>query len=464
MSKTIDLKPRIQDAIAIIDSWLEYTKIMGTVPGIAAAVVHKDEIVFNKAYGFSNLSTGKQLNKDEAFRIASISKTFTAISILQLVEKGKLRLDDRASDYLEWLVSKNDKSIERITVRQLLTHTSGMRRDGIKNGFWILEEDFLNKDQLIEQIHDTKNPYPNNEKFKYSNFGPSVLGQLIEKVTGITYKEYVEVNIIKPLGLKNTGPDYDRSNASRMATGHGRYIPGKQREEYPHVKTHAMSPATGFYSNTEDLCKYIAAQFLDNDKLIDRESKKEMQRVQWITDDDEIKRGLGCGIWKVDDAKVIGHSGGFPGFITQISWENKNQLGVIVLTNSWDGMAAELADTMFHFLNHIVEKYDDYQENKVSNINKYTGRFTMHAVEVDIRKINQELVAFYLEGNRPLTKPYRLKQISENEFEILSGSEYGYIGEKISYQFDQKGKIKRIHIGAMPYDPFDSVMEKLRDN
>lgn len=370
MPKKIDLKPRIQDAIAIIDNWLEYTEIMGTVPGIAAAIVHKDEIVFNKAYGFSNLSNGKQLNKDEAFRIASISKTFTAISIMQLVEKGKLRLDDRVSDYLEWFVSKDDKNIERITVRQLLTHTSGMRRDGIRNGFWTLEEDFLNQNQLIEQIHDTKNPYPNNERFKYSNFGPSVLGQLIESVAGTSYNKYVSENIIKPLGLKNTGPDYDKNNASRMATGHGRYIPGKQREEYPHVKTNAMSPATGFYSNTEDLCKYISAQFLNNNKLVSRESKKEMQRVQWVTDDDEIKRGLGCGIWKVDNTKIVGHSGGFPGFITQIAWDNKSQLGVVVLTNSWDGMASEIADTVFHFISHVVEKYDDYQENKVSNINK----------------------------------------------------------------------------------------------
>ncbi len=86
----------------------------------------------------------------------------------------------------------------------------------------------------------------------------------------------------------------------------------------------------------------------------------------------------------------------------------------------------------------------------------------MHAVEVDIRKINNELVAFYLEGNRPLKKPYRLRQINDSEFEILSGDEYGYIGEKISYQFGQKGKIKRIYIGAMPYDPFEAVMEKLK--
>jgi CubicO group peptidase (beta-lactamase class C family) len=436
---------------------------MGTVPGLSAAIVHKDEIVFNKAYGFSNLNTGKKLVKDEAFRIASISKTFTAIVILQLVEKGKLRLDDRASDYLDWFTSKADKSIERITIRQLLTHTSGMRRDGIRNGFWTLEDEFLNKEQLIEQIHDTENPYPNNEKFKYSNFGPSVLGQIIENLTGTSYKEYVEKNIIKPLGLKNTGPDYEPNNISRMATGHGRYIPGKKREEYPHVKTNAMSPATGFYSNTEDLCKYIAAQFLDNDRLVNRESKKEMQRVQWISDDNEIKWGLGCGIWQVDEAKLIGHSGGFPGFVTQIAWENKNQLGVVILTNSWDGTAPETTDTIFHILNHVVEKYDDYQENKVSNISRYLGRFSMHAVEVDIRKINKELVAFYLEGDRPLKKPYRLKQINDTEFEILSGEEYGYIGEKISYQFDKKGEIKRIYIGAMPYDPFDSVLGELQN-
>lgn len=452
MSKE-NVKNQLDDAVNIIDNWLTYQYTSSQIPGFVAAIVHENKIIFNKAYGYARLSTRGKLKKDNIFRIASISKIFTAVSIMQLVERGKVNLDDRVVKYLPWFKSSRDKNFEKITVRQLLNHTGGIIRDGYMADFWALEANFLDKKQLIGQIHNKRNIYPSNEQFKYSNIGPSILGQLIEGVTGLNYKEYIEKNILLRLGLQNTFTDFESSIDQNMARGHGKYIRGQERLEFKNIKTNAMSSAVGFCSNTEDLCKFLSALFTESNKLLTEESKKEMQRVQWVTEDNKVKWGLGYEIWKVDKKYLIGHSGGFPGFITQIAMDMKNKIGIVVLTNAYDANATDTSNSIYHIIHHVITKYNNYNQNKVSNIKKYVGRFYKTGWAIDVRQINQELILFFSDNEKPFEKVFRLKQLSKTKFQIISGDEFAYIGETLQYFFDKDETIKKVYFGGMPYSP-----------
>src|SRR5689334_19741229 len=169
----------MRTGIAYADSWLEYRREFRDIPGLIAAVRYKGELLLSKAYGRANLEQDIAMTTRHIFRIASHSKTFTATAIMQLVEQGRLRLDDRASASLPWLESD-------VTIRHLLNHAGGIIRDTRDPDFWQLERPFPDRDELCSMTGDGLIFEP-NQTFKYSNIGYGLLGLVIEAVTGGSY-------------------------------------------------------------------------------------------------------------------------------------------------------------------------------------------------------------------------------------------------------------------------------------
>ena len=153
------------------------------------------------------------------FRVASHSKTFTAVAVLRLVATGRLRLDDTVAGRLPDCA---DTPLARVTVRELLSHTSGAIRDGVDADHWQLDGPFPDADALRAIVRDHGATYAPQERFKYSNIGYGLLGAIIEAVTGRGYAEHVTEDILVPLGLTDTRPEIDDDAAGRAVVGHTR--------------------------------------------------------------------------------------------------------------------------------------------------------------------------------------------------------------------------------------------------
>ena len=320
-----------------LDDWLAFQRWYRQMPALAVGISVGDETVFTTAHGLADVEAGAAASTSTRFRIASHSKLFTATAIMQLVEEGLLRLDDRVADHLDWFGGDDpDSELAHITIRQLLSHSSGLTRDGA-TAHWF-DDNFPDLDQIVQQAA-SMSVFDTNEHLKYSNMAFTIAGQVIEAVSGRSYEEHVTEALIEPLGLTATTPDLP-DDMSHHARGYPRWLPNRERDPFDHVQARVMNSATGFSSTVPDLLRwYQAHRFGSGDLLHDR-TKREMQRLQFEGKD--RRWGLGFSIDEVAKLTFATHGGGYPGFITYSGVEQTHGLAVVVLTNAGDGPARDL--------------------------------------------------------------------------------------------------------------------------
>lgn len=347
----------LDHAVEFIRTWLPLRYDDLEVPGFAVAVSHHGNILLNEAFGYADLERKTPLTRDHIFRIASHSKTFTATAIMLLAEEGRLRIDDRAADHLPWLKDHQDSRWSEVTLRQLLAHIGGVIRDGLNTDYWQLERAFPDAARFRNEMQTTPLVVDNNTKMKYSNYGYSLLGMVIEAVSGLPYNDFVTERIVRPLGLSHTHPEYSPAFEGELVTGYTRRQ-RQGRSPIAHISTHAMSAATGFCSTTADLCAYFTAHMAGSGQLLSDASKREMQRVHWHAkspDGDAPDYGLGMILQDIGKRRVVGHSGGFPGHITRSAADPIDGLVVVALTNAIDGPASNIVEAIYKVIGYFQE-------------------------------------------------------------------------------------------------------------
>ena len=207
-------------AIRYAESWLDYQMRATQLPGSVVAVAANGALVRERAFGVADLETGEALTPRHRFRVASHSKTFTAAGIFRLHEAAKLHLDDPVSRHVHGL----DAATGRTTIAQLLSHSSGVLRDGVDASFWQQRRPFLDEAELRAELARPPVIDPNT-RFKYSNVGFGLLGLVIEAATGEPYTNWINREIVAPFGLDETLPDAPIPQAVPAATGHGGLLP-----------------------------------------------------------------------------------------------------------------------------------------------------------------------------------------------------------------------------------------------
>ena len=308
------------EAAPYLESWLEHQRRRLRLPGVQAAVRVGDRLVLSTALGVADVATGAPLTTGHLFRIASHSKTFTATAVLQLVEAGRLRLDDPIGQWVP-VLRRRAPEVAAATVRELLGHQGGVVRDGRDNDHWQLLRPFPDRAGLVDLAADGGAVLERNEHFKYSNIGYSLLGAAIEAVTGTSYADHVQHAVVDRLGLPDTAPEWDARRAGEYAAGHTGLLDGEDvRLRIPHVDTRAMAAATGFSSTATDLTTFGAAHFAGDGALLTESSKRLMRRPESEirAHDEEVRHyGLGMDLRTVGDRRLAGHSGGYPGHATR---------------------------------------------------------------------------------------------------------------------------------------------------
>ncbi|MFW9923738.1 MAG: serine hydrolase domain-containing protein [Candidatus Thorarchaeota archaeon] len=355
-----DLIEVVSSAKDLIDNWLDYQVYINELPGLAVGISIEDEIVFQKAYGYANQKTKEKFTKNHLFRIASQTKLFTATAIMMLYDRGKLSLDDKVSKYLPWFTSDKDDNIQHITIRHLLTHTSGLSCDGKRKQSGLVQT--ITLEEIKEQIKEGLSVARTNEAVKYSNIGYVILGQIIEAVTTKKYGDFVQKEILEPLKMMNTHIDVSEENKSQHATGHGMKYPQKEREIFSLYPSKIYQPASGLSSTVEDIIKFHRAHLYDNEILLSDDLKREMQRIQVKMGNDI--RGLGFCLSNNPEGKILSHVGGDLGYRSISGFVQDGKIIVAVFINASN---VNIND-FFYSLIHLIETLNSMKNSFLPKI------------------------------------------------------------------------------------------------
>ncbi len=452
----------LQAALAYAEDWIAYRAFTLRVPGVQYAVLFDGEVQLSGAVGLADLDTGVPLTTSHLFRVASHSKTFTATAVLQLVEAGTLTLDTPLGDVVGELAGA---PIGTVAVRELLEHGGGVIRDGVDGDFWQLSRPFPDETELLAMARDDGTKVEPNTRFAYSNIGYSLLGLVIARVAGQSYNDYVRREIVGRLGLADTDPEWLPARATDYATGYTGNVTSLERRPIEHIDTHAMSAATGFTSTAEDLVRYVAAHRLGDDRLLTDASKRLQQRSAWQSvpgDAGSRRYGLGMALDTIAGRRVIGHSGGFPGYITTTLLAVDDGIAVSVLTNATDGPAGDLAAGILKLLDAGLHRpavlplaLPAEPGVGATPTARFEGRFANLWGVLDVVRLGNRLLAVDPGAADPLDEPYELAVVDDATLRITAGNGFGSVGELIHYS-TEAGEIVRIRgDGGMTMWPFD---------
>ncbi len=431
----------VLDACRALDALLAFQQWYFRVPGVQVAVLHDDEVVYSAAHGVADLTTGEPLTPGHLFRIASHSKTFTATAVLQLVERGVLRLDDPIG---RWVDALDRTSVGEVTVREALAHAGGVIRDGRDGDFWQLFRAFPDADELLRVATDDARVLARNERFKYSNIGYSLLGQVIEAATGSSYADHVMQHVVLPLGLDDTRPEYDASRAGEYATGHSARSYADVRVPIDHVDTRAMASATGFSSTAADVVRYVAAHFHGDARLLSDDSKRLMQKTEWDVEGTGTSYGLGFGIDVVGGRRVLGHGGGYPGHITRTFFDPVDRFAVSVCTNAIDGPALQMATAAVALVNLAAEGPGSTGDD----LARFCGRFASLWGVFDVVDLGGRLYQLTPTLADPTSVRTELEVVDDRTLRIGATSGYGSRGELLEYQVADDGTVQSVRGGS----------------
>lgn len=296
-----------------------------------------EEILFKGGYGFANKQEQKEMTVHTSVNIASTGKMFTGVAIAQLVEKGKVAFDDPLSKFIP---EYPDHIADKVTVHHLLTHTSGIELDNIKafneatksaESVEELLEAQLKYIAQLEGYSDFELP----EKFDYTNEGINLLGVIIERVSGQTYKDYLKDHIFQPAGMVNSGVEY-KASSKPIAIGYtfdGSSNYNERVPNSPYLPEQAY-PAGAHYSSAEDLFLFFKA--LLNYKLLERPFVDELITMQIVEAElPSITYGYGYAfeVFTRKGTKMVGHAGGMPGVSTKVELYPEHEIWIIVLSN-----------------------------------------------------------------------------------------------------------------------------------
>ncbi len=311
----------------VVQSYVSGKRFMGSV-----LVARDQTILLDKGFGFANLEWNLPNSPTTKFRLGSVTKQFTAASILLLQERGKLNVDDPVKKYM----SDAPPAWDKVTIYNLLTHTSGIPSFTGFPDFASTEAIPTTPEKLVARFRDKPLEFQPGEKWNYSNSGYVLLGYLIEKISGQTYEKFVQENIFTPLGMKDSGYDSNSAIILRRAAGYAPSPNGPVNAGY--VDMSIPLSAGALYSTTEDLLRW--EQGLFGGKVLSSASLQKMT-TPFLHD-----YACGLGVSAAKGRKLIEHGGGIEGFNTQLSYYPDEKLTVVVLGNLNGTAPGEIAERM----------------------------------------------------------------------------------------------------------------------
>ncbi len=423
---------------------LLFSELNDNTPGAAVSIVKDGRVIYSKGFGLANLEYNITITSKTKFNIASLSKQFTAFAVLLLVEKGKLSLDDDIREYIPELPDYG----RTITVRHMLTHTSGLRDyiQLLQMAGWKLSDVVTKKNVFDLIVRQKELNFEPNEKFMYSNSGYQLSAEIVERVSGKSFAEFTRENIFQPLKMNDTlfYDDYEKVVNNQAYS----YYQNEQNYKKFALTFSAVGGA-GMLSTVEDLSRW-AINF-EKMKVGNKKIFAEMNEPAVLNNGETIHTSPGHFITSYKGLKSIQDAGGMKGFNAYLSHFPEQRFTVIVLSNSYEfssqNKANQIADI---YLNKHFESGDAQikKPNEVklsaSELAKLSGHYWSEDAGLVRRVYVREgkLIYSRSENNESILQP-----ISKNEF-TMSGA---ILDVKFSFKTD-KNNMKQMsyHLGNDP--------------
>lgn len=378
-----------------VDSLVEKAMKEFNVAGAAVAIVKDGKVIHQKGYGVKSIETKSPVNEHTNFQIASNTKAFTTAALAILIDEGKISWQDKVKTYLPEFKMYNDYVTENFMIEDLLCHRSGM---GLGVGdlmFFPDGSDFTITDVLTSFQH-FKPVSAFRTKFDYDNLLYYAAGEIIKRVSGMTWEKFVQTRIMEPLNMDNSYPSpNDVKDKSNLASPHSATT-GKIRTISLFGRQINGAPG-GILSNVNDMSQWILANLnqgkygnnLDK-QLFTKARQREMWQIHTVMQANPTERynqqfsGYGLG-WDIDDIKgnlQVGHTGGLPGMLSKVNIIPNLKLGIVILTNTENG-----GGYLFSAVNNAivdsylglskvdyVKEYSGYLKSSMSNGNSITNK------------------------------------------------------------------------------------------
>ncbi|WP_211746970.1 serine hydrolase domain-containing protein [Paenibacillus sp. Marseille-Q4541] len=317
------------------------------VPGLSIGIVHEHEIIVAEGYGVKNIETKEPVHGNTLFHMASVSKTFVASAVMQLVEKGAISLDSKIADLIPYFRMDDERACE-ITVFQLLNHTSGMPDE--EDYEWhspVYEEYAL--EHYVRGISDKKLDAAPGEQFSYSNIGYEILGHLVSRISGLPFETYMKEHLLNPMGMVNS--DFYKPNVKAELIASPHVFDAQDSygtcvsKIFPYHRAHG--PSSTLLSSAKEMCEaalhHLATSttgrgfpFTKSASILDSKSYKEMWSPQAKTSWGGHMSDVGCS-WFIGDykgARVLSHSGMDTGFRSNFLLLPDTGSAVIIMCNA----------------------------------------------------------------------------------------------------------------------------------
>src|SRR5262245_28054872 len=316
-----ELEPKIKDVIQ-----------KGQLPGFAIGVVKNGKLIYAKGFGVAKLGTNSPVTSRSLFHMASVTKTFVATAVMQLVGQGKIDLDAPVTKYLPYF-KMDDERYRDIRIRQMLSHTSGI--PDTTNYHWDKPEyDEGALERFVRSVANQKLVFTPGEKFAYSNTAYEILGDVIAKVSGERFEDYVQRHILTPLGMKDSTLLVREANPQLLTSPHveenGKLIVSKV---FPYNRAHA--PSSTLYSSIEDMSRWAIANLNHGELNGRRILQREIAEVMWrpVVTAFNMKEGISWFMTDLQGHHLVMHDGGDVGFESRLLLAPDDSVAVIAMSN-----------------------------------------------------------------------------------------------------------------------------------
>ena len=387
-------------------------------------VIDKGNVMLNNGYGYKNVEMNMKNDANSIFQIGSVTKQFTAAIILKLAEQGKLKLDNKLSQYFPEFPNAG-----KITIENLLSHTSGLYNYTNNEEFMQKEvEKSLAREQLFAMVNNKPLDFNPGEKYSYSNTGYMMLGYIIEKVTGKKYEHVVRENIFIPLQMSNTGFDFTHLDNTNKAVGYNLISGGKGMKAM--IVDSTVSFAAGaIYSTVSDLDKWNKS--LKTEKIIRKQSLQNAFTPRLS------KYGLGWIIDSIEGKKIINHNGGIHGFISYNTIFPEENSSITILSNVASANLQNISKAVIAILNDkAYELPKEATEVKVDEkiLTQYIGEYELAPTFlINIKVVDGRLMA---------------QATGQPEFELFSKNEKEFylkvIDAQVEFVRNDKGEVEKL--------------------
>lgn len=444
--------PRVVEALNLLSVWMDAHRAYEEIPGISAAVVLGEDVLWSDGFGFADLATQRPATAQTAYSICSISKLFTSISAMRLREEGLFRLDDEVSSILPWFTLENQHPAgPPITVEGLLTHSAGIPRESA-HPYWTPPFDFPSRDEVKAGVPGQQTLYPAWEYFQYSNLGLTLVGEIVAEVSGQDFTEYVREHILSPLGMTSTTPEIGEFQGSPvLATGYSALRRTGDRKVVEPFAGNGIAPAMAFASTVEDMAKFAAWQFrllrTGEAEILPANTLREMHRVHYVDPSWNTTWGLGFSVSRRDDKTFVGHGGSCPGYRSSFELQVGDSLATVVMANAMVNTSL-YNRRAYELLAPALKAAKGDEENKAEStpeeLLRYVGVYDSYPwggeSQVIPWKGGLAVVSFPTED--PLGSLTRLKHIEGHTFRRMRKDET--LAEERIFEVDANGDVVRM--------------------